>query len=588
MNASVDPDRTNSPFVVGVSGHRDLREEWVPRIREAVTRFLRDLCHRLPETQVHVLVGMAEGADLLVAQVALELGLRVEAVLPMPLKQYAVDFGTATFRLLEDLLRHPLVSCVELSGASARPATAAPTAIRDALYANLTETLVRRSSVLIAIWDGQPSPLPGGTADTVLRYVGVRTEENKFDDSISFLDSTKEIDSADQLVYWIPAARGGSALEPKQQTPCYLQGVGDNELVLHDGFPAQLSLQLAELDRYNHDYQQMTESGELGRPDSLAATLPADVPLHNRSLLEDIDAQYGKADSLAVYYQWRSDRLFWLFGVMTFTMGIAYLIYEKVTESQLVLLAYLVILLSSLGLYYLLQGKHWFVKHLTYRALAETMRAKFYLRLAGVDHRVDAGEVLSLSGIDRFHGFSWISYILKSVESTEIHASRRSDLHAMQSRCVEEAWIDNQYRYFTSKVKKLSTSSRRIRVMRNTLFCVILLVIFTLFVFGESLHNVQLWNGVPAKNLLTFSMGFMAVLLGAWELHEDKMATQELLWQYRNQLNHFSKAKMQLARISSPSRRDDILVALGKDSLMESYLWTIHRYHREHEPPAAH
>ena len=34
--------------------------------------------------------------------------------------------------------------------------------------------------------------------------------------------------------------------------------------------------------------------------------------------------------------------------------------------------------------------KHWFAKHLTYRALAETMRAKFYLRLAGVDHRVNA------------------------------------------------------------------------------------------------------------------------------------------------------------------------------------------------------
>ena len=28
-----------------------------------------------------------------------------------------------------------------------------------------------------------------------------------------------------------------------------------------------------------------------------------------------------------------------------------------------------------------------------------------------------------------------------------------------------------------------------------------------------------------------------------------------------------------------------LLAALGKDSLMESYLWTIHRFHREHEPP---
>jgi len=32
-------------------------------------------------------------------------------------------------------------------------------------------------------------------------------------------------------------------------------------------------------------------------------------------------------------------------------------------------------------------------------------------------------------------------------------------------------------------------------------------------------------------------------------------------------------------------RRNEVLAGLGKDSLMESYLWTTHRYHREHEPP---
>ncbi len=93
--------------------------------------------------------------------------------------------------------------------------------------------------------------------------------------------------------------------------------------------------------------------------------------------------------------------------------------------------------------------------------------------------------------------------------------------------------------------------------------------------------------GVPLKNVLTFLMGFFAVLLGVWELHQDKMATRELLWQYRNQLSHFSRARAQLARMTRPQRRNDVLVELGKDSLMESYLWAIHRYHREHEPPAA-
>jgi len=63
------------------------------------------------------------------------------------------------------------------------------------------------------------------------------------------------------------------------------------------------------------------------------------------------------------------------------------------------------------------------------------------------------------------------------------------------------------------------------------------------------------------------------------------MATRELLWQYRNQLKHFSRARSQLARTFALSRRLEILGELGYDSLMESYLWTIHRFHREHEPP---
>jgi hypothetical protein len=65
------------------------------------------------------------------------------------------------------------------------------------------------------------------------------------------------------------------------------------------------------------------------------------------------------------------------------------------------------------------------------------------------------------------------------------------------------------------------------------------------------------------------------------------MATRELLWQYRNQLRHFARARALLVRIKTPRRRQAVLAELGEDSLMESYLWAIHRYHREHEPPAA-
>jgi hypothetical protein len=276
--------------------------------------------------------------------------------------------------------------------------------------------------------------------------------------------------------------------------------------------------------------------------------------------------------------------LFDLFAFMAFAMGVAYLIYEKLTESRALLIAYLLTLLTSLGVYYVLQGKRWFGKHLTYRALAETLRARFYLRLAGADQRMDAGEVLALSGIERFRGFSWIGFVLKGIEAAD---DRVDPARELETHNVEQVWIEGQFRYFTRKVARLERASRRVKHLRHFLLVAILVIISLLFAFGDELHRIDMGLGVPVKNILTFSMGFMAVLLGVWELHQDKMATRELLWQYRNQLSHFARAKAQLTRIASPRRRNDVLVELGKDSLMESYLWAIHRYHREHEPPAA-
>jgi hypothetical protein len=571
--------------MVGVSGHRDLDPDDSPRLREAVTDFVQQLKAHLPDTELRLIVGMAEGADLLVAETALGLGVPVEAVLPMPLEHYAADFDEQTLAHLRELLRRPQVRCVELS-ASAAGAASGPHSReqRDAMYINLTDTLIRRSSLLLALWDGRGSQLPGGTADTVLRYLGVRSNDNKETNAIQFIEALDEPENAPRLVYWTPALRSGATGDAPVRSPCYLAGAGDNVLQVLRAMPERLKRQLAELNAYNLEYQRLSGAGRLASPESLMASLPVRTALPPGAMLQDIDTQYGKADVLAVYYQRRSDRLFDLFAFMAFTMGVAYLIYEKLTESRALLIAYLLTLLTSLGVYYVLQGKRWFGKHLTYRALAETLRARFYLRLVGADQRMDAGAVLALSGIEKFRGFSWIGFVLKGIEAAD---DRVDPDRGLETQSVEQAWIEGQFRYFTRKVARLEKASRRVKHLRHFLLVAILVVISLLFAFGDELHRIDMGLGVPVKNMLTFSMGFMAVLLGVWELHQDKMATRELLWQYRNQLSHFARAKAQLARMSTPRRRNDVLVELGKDSLMESYLWAIHRYHREHEPPAA-
>jgi hypothetical protein len=231
--------------------------------------------------------------------------------------------------------------------------------------------------------------------------------------------------------------------------------------------------------------------------------------------------------------------------------------------------------------YYVLHERRWFAKHLMCRALAETLRVKFYLRLARGDHLVDAEEVLSLSGINRFHGFGWIGHVLIGVEAPAQDAGHGP---GAQMGGVDLAWIENQRKYFVRKVAQLQRSGMRTKWLKRVLFGVIIAVVLILLLVGERARE-HLVFGIPLENIGTFLIGLMAVTLASWELHQNKMATRELLWQYRNQLKHFSRASAQLARTLAGGRRLEILVALGRDSLMESYLWTIHRFHREHEPP---
>ena len=88
------PDRL--PLVIGVTGHRDLREQDVPGWRRrspASSRGLRrDYLKDDGETPIIVLSALAEGADRLVARVALAQGARLIAPLPLPVEEYRRDF----------------------------------------------------------------------------------------------------------------------------------------------------------------------------------------------------------------------------------------------------------------------------------------------------------------------------------------------------------------------------------------------------------------------------------------------------------------------------------------------------------------
>jgi hypothetical protein len=574
-----------SAFVIGVTGHRNLADGDLARARNAVASFLETIRGLLPDTELRVMLGMAVGGDLVVAETALALGIAVEAVLPMPLAEFVVDFDEQNRRLLTELLSHRNLQYVELPLPASGPGSFLPGAPdwRTAAYRNLTEVLIRKSDLMLALWDGKASRRPGGTTDTVLRCLRVRADENCGELRLECTAADPGIDTDSSFVYWVPIAPGGNDQALATTAPCFLTGLGDVILKFGSSPPEALRRRLEEFNDYNRDFRRLVADVRTVPSDGLLASVPTDLLLEERPTLMQIDTEYVKADTLALHYQKRSDGLFGMFGIFAFVMGCIYLIYDKLGENRGVLLAYLVILLTSLVLYRLLYTKIWFVKHLRYRALAETLRVMFYACLAGVGQSVKAAEVLALSGIEHFEGFGWLGYVLKNIDPVRIASAPLLD--PRRSEYVRNAWVDGQHRYFSHKVKQLEHKSRRVSRWQRAAIFLTVAVLFTRMLFSQSVREVYVSAGVPLKNLLMLGAGVTALLLGAWKLHQSKMATRELIWQYKNQLAHFSRSSAELERTATPKRRAEVLVELGKRSLMESYLWTIHRYHREHAPP---
>jgi hypothetical protein len=575
----------SSPLIIGVSGHRDMQADQADTVRSAVAGFFKWLAKLVPNTEIRVAIGMAEGADLLLAQLALEHNFAVDAVLPMPLAEYAADFSADALALLHELLSHPNVRRTELQSTAERAAcvtASADGADRDARYVKLGEYLLRRSTLLIAIWDGAPSSLVGGTADTTLRYLSARASAST-ETAIEFVDDSPYAGS--QFVYWVPVLRRNGAARPELSAPCYLSGLGENLLRRHAHMPPELEQQLAGLDHYNHVYKWLLASQRVN-PDSLLSKVAAGQAIQRQSL-EPVDAEYGKADAMAVHFQKRSDRLFRFSSYMAAIVAMLFLVYAELLGSRLVLAAYLLTLVASIGLYYGFADRNWFSNHLACRVLAETMRTKFFLRLAGAERLVNASELIDLTGIGQFSGSSWIKSVLRGVDQVESPEQNSDGDSESRLAYVQRAWIMGQHDYFHVRVARLERTNHRLERMQKLLIYIMVLIAFALVLYVDELHRASAVLGASVEHWLVFFMGLLPIWLGTWEIYQHKMAARELLWQYKNQLSYFSRARVQLQRASSQEHRTAIIAELGRESLAESYLWMIHRYHREHEPPAS-
>jgi hypothetical protein len=425
------PDRL--PLVIGVTGHRDLRDRDVPRLEQEVAaiiaRLRRDYLDDGKETPIIVLSALAEGADRLVARVALAQGARLIAPLPMPPDEYRRDFepglkpgNAAEFdSLLEQAIAAPVMP---LHGASLA-ALRADQNERNEQYRAVGIFITQHCHVLLALWDGDRRDMsPGGTAEVVtfkrdgiplivsgsprasldaseigpvIEVVTPRMKETSSTEQVGVRPWGRAIIERDRGGIVRQTWRGVAAFigrvlwrEPDDER-AGLPPMERRQLESWENFEALIELTVS----FNRDAASLGAAGGAMQSldhlftDPRAANADAAAKAHAMNLAPLWCRLYAIADTLALERQRQFKRdwkLLFGFGFVAF-FCFAMFTHAGYLAYALFLIAYLLTFVGGVFVYLRASRRQDQERYLDYRALAEALRVAVYWKLLGIGSR---------------------------------------------------------------------------------------------------------------------------------------------------------------------------------------------------------
>jgi hypothetical protein len=141
----------------------------VEAIRARVKSLFVELQTNYPDNLLTIMSPLAEGADLLVAEVAVEMSLDLIVPLPKSREAYLKDFRSDETRQQLKRLCEQATTVFELPSHKPPVPEGIDASIWDSdyPYAQLGVFLSAHCHILLALWDGNPSQHLGGTAQVI-------------------------------------------------------------------------------------------------------------------------------------------------------------------------------------------------------------------------------------------------------------------------------------------------------------------------------------------------------------------------------------------------------------------------------------
>ena len=558
------------PLIVAVTGHRDLVAREVPEIRVQVSEFLNRLLAHYPERGVTVMSSLAEGADQLVAEEALQLGIPVIAPLPMPREIYVTDFETAAAREKFMTLLSQATEAFELP---VMPGNTAESIVdhgddRTRQYAQLGVFLCAHCHILLALWDGKYPEKLGGTGQVVRFH-----HEDVMPGYIPSSETSRLIlaDDESDLVYHIVCSRDRADGQPADG----LQALSCSWFTTDETSPRTDRLSKRHKNVFDHTREFSRDANQHEDrirqeawsliDDARAGELPAGV--------RDIDHVFRTADWLAIHFQKRFLMLLRSTHLLALLMGLMYIAYSDLYAARIFIIAFVAFFVIAAALQKFGGKFAWHRKYLDYRTLAEGLRVQFYWAAAGV-----SSDSVSKFSYDNFlqmqdSDLGWIRNVMR-VAGLECDVAPDKNKAGLDFAIQE--WIGDetsgQLGYYRRKAaEKIGRNTRTERLAGVVVW--ISVVAFALFVFA----NDDIANSV--RGPVVILMGVLLLSIGIRQSYGHSVADFELIKQYEFMFRTFSKAFRRIKQSDNDEERRRILRLVGDAALEEHAEWIL--MHRE-------
>lgn len=554
---------TRLPLIVGCTGHRDLRDEDIPRLEADYQAILLDLQRQYPSTPLIVLTALADGADRIAARVARAIDLPYYVALPLEKDIYEADFETeASLREFRELVDGAAMCfTTPLMHGATREGVREHGPERRMQYAQVGAVISRYSQIVVAFWDGVDLQKTGGTSNVLrFRLQGVPDIEGLAHHPLDSVDTG--------IVYqiWTPRKSNPDLGELKETVrklyPIGFDSDEQAERIISRTFSELEDYNREVIERTPHLEKEIEQSKKYFVPDELRVKLDAD----EQQTIET----FATVDAIANHYQKATNSGFRGVYTLILLAAVIFDLYAHLYyDNKTWLGGYLVTIVLAFLWYSRAKRGRFQTRYLDFRALAEGIRVQFWWQHLGLIRSVSDHYIRKQrSELD------WIRGGLRTVmlrSSRDLLSANRSHEGAKRERIenVLKHWVHDQAAYFDKARHRDHHKHEKFERVIN---------IFFYLAIGFAI--VQMF--IPPSHYMVVAIGISPIVAALLGNYLEKNALAGHIKQYDYAAGVFSRAERHLKRLLAA---DDMHTAknfvfeLGLEALAENGDWLL--LHRE-------